>query len=255
MFFILSKTLNFFLQPFNWLLLLILWALLTRNPARRNRILIASLLVFLAFSNPFLSQKAMLAWEADEVHLKTEDQFEVGILLTGMCSFNLNTGQGYFKGASDRFIQTVRLYKLGHIKKILVTGGNSSIWKSRQQYKEADFLHEQLVQMGIPDEAILIDNQSRNTHENGVNSKKIIDSLQLKGPFLLITSATHIRRSLEVFNKAGLQTTPYPCHYRAVDNPFLFWSAITPSLEALEHWNTLLKESAGLLMYKLTGKA
>lgn len=255
MFFILSKTLNFFLQPFNWLLLLILWALLTRNPVRRNRILIASLLVFLVFSNPYLSHKAMLAWEADEVHLKPDDKFEVGILLTGMCSFNLNTGEGYFKGASDRFIQTVRLYKLGHINKILVTGGNSSIWKSRQQYKEADFLHEQLLQMGIPDEAILIDNQSRNTHENGVNSKKIIDSLQLKGPFLLITSATHIRRSLEVFNKAGLTITPYPCHYRAIDNPFLFWSAITPSLEALDSWNTLLKESIGLLMYKLTGKA
>lgn len=255
MFFILSKVLNFFLVPFNWLLILIVWAFITRNPVLKKRLTIASVLVFLFFSNPYIIHKLTMKLQAPPKEMVKGEQYEVGILLSGFCAFDLQTGKGYFKGASDRFIQTVRLYKQGYIKKIIVTGGNSSIWKDRQQYKEGDFITEQLLEMGIPASDIFNDNQSRNTHENGVNSKRIIDSLQLKGPFLLITSATHIRRATEVFNKAGVTTTAYPCNFSAIDNPFLFWQAITPTYKSFEQWDTFLKENVGLLMYRFTGKA
>lgn len=255
MFFILSKVLFFFIQPFNWLLLLVIWAFITKKPVRKKRLAIASVCVFLFFSNPFLIHKLTLWWQAPEKELVKGEQYEAGILLSGFCGFNLKTGKGYFKGANDRFIQTVRLYKQGHIKKIIVTGGNSSIWKNRQEYKEGDFIVEQLLEMGIPAADIYKDNQSRNTHENGVNSKKIIDSLQLKGPFLLISSATHIRRAKNVFDKTGINTVAYPANFSALDNPILFWQAIIPSYKSFEGWDTLLKESVGLLVYRLTGKA
>jgi uncharacterized SAM-binding protein YcdF (DUF218 family) len=255
MFFILSKVLSFFIQPFNWLLILAAWTFFTKNPKRKKRLIVVTLVSFLFFSNPWIIHKVLLAWQAPEKEMVKDEQYQAGILLSGFGGFKLSTGKGYFKGASDRFIQTVRLYKTGHIKKIIVTGGNSSIWKNRQEYKEGDFIVEQLLQMGIPPADIYIDNQSRNTHENGVNTKKIIDSLGMKGPFLLITSATHIRRAKLVFDKTGLQTTPYPCNFAVLDNPFLFWQAITPTYRSFEGWDTFMKESVGLLMYRITGKA
>ncbi len=255
MFFLLSKLLHFFIQPFNWLLLLTVWALVTRNQQRKRRLWIITGLLFLFFSNPWIIHKITLNWQAAEVTLQPGETYEAGILLTGFCAFNQKTGKGYFKGANDRFIQTVRLYKQGHIKKIIVSGGNSSILKSRQTWKEADFIVEQLLQVGIPATDIYKDNRSRNTHENGLFSKQMIDSLKLPPPYLLITSATHIKRSLHVFNKVGLTAKPYPCNYTAIDDPFTFPTSLLPGPGAFDQWNTFMKENVGLLMYKLTGKA
>ncbi|HMO31949.1 MAG TPA: YdcF family protein [Lacibacter sp.] len=255
MFFLLSKILLFFIQPFNWLLLSALTALLTRHPVRRKRLWIFTAVLFLVFSNPALIEAITLRWQAKERILQPGEQYEAGILLTGFCAFEEKTGKGYFKGANDRFIQTVRLYHQGHIKKIIVSGGNSSIRKSRQTWKEADFIVEQLLQMGIPAADVYKDNRSRNTHENGLFSKAIIDSLQLPPPYLLITSATHIKRSQYVFRKIGLTATDYPTHFTVIGNPLRFPGSFLPAYKAFDLWDTFMKENVGLLMYRLTGKA
>jgi uncharacterized SAM-binding protein YcdF (DUF218 family) len=183
------------------------------------------------------------------------ETYNAGILLTGFCSYNEKTGKGYFREASDRFIQTVRLYHQGHIEKIIVTGGSSKVLKNNLSLKEADFVCEQLLQMGIPAKDIIKENQSRNTHENGLFTKKILDSLNLKPPYLLITSATHIPRSMEVFRKNGIEPIPYACNFAVVENKFEFPGSLIPSVKSFELWNTFMKENIGMLMYKLTGKA
>jgi uncharacterized SAM-binding protein YcdF (DUF218 family) len=253
MFFILSKTLNFLLSPFNWLLLLMLWFLLTKNKDRKRKLGIALVVLFLFFSNPYIIYKIVLSWQYPLKEMKVNEYYETGILLAGFVGFETKTKQGYYGGASDRFIQVVRLYKLGHIKKILVTGGSGSIW--RQQYKEADFVKEQLQQMGVDASAIVIDNQSRNTYENAVNTKILLDSLQLKPPYLLITSSMHMKRSLKVFQKQGMNPVPYPCNFRAIPNAQTFGEVTMPSIRAFDDWDAFLKEAAGLLIYKITGKA
>jgi uncharacterized SAM-binding protein YcdF (DUF218 family) len=255
MFFILSKVLLFLIQPFNWVLIIASFAFLTRDEQKKKRRGWLAIIIFLIFSNTYLIQQITLRWQAPEKEMKTGEQYEVGILLTGFASFNVNTGKAYFKGASDRFIQTAKLYHQKQIKKIIVSGGNSSIKKSRQKHKEGDFVGEQLKMLGIPAQDIIVENQSRNTHENGLFTKRIIDSLKIPPPYLLITSATHIPRSQHVFNKIGLNTTAYPCHFTAIDNPVDFPGVLMPSLEAFDLWNTFMKENVGLLMYKITGKA
>jgi uncharacterized SAM-binding protein YcdF (DUF218 family) len=253
MFFVASKVLNFFISPFNWLLLFALLAFLTRDQKRRKRWIIAGLCWFLFFSNPYIIHKLTLNWQEPQKVFTTNEQYETAILLAGFVSFEFKNNQGFFGAASDRFIQAIRLYKLGHIKKILITGGSGSIW--RQQYKEADFVKQQLTEMGVNAKDILSENQSRNTYENAMNSKNLLDSLQLRGPYLLITSAIHMKRSQQVFTKAGLQTVTFPCNFNAINNPQLFWNAITPSYGAFQGWDIYLKETIGLLVYKLTGKA
>ena len=253
MFFIISKLLYFFISPFNWLLVLALPAFFTKDQKRKKRWIIISTCWFLVFSNPYIIQKLMLNWQTERKTPAAGEQYQTGILLAGFVGFEFKSKQGFYGAASDRFIQAVRLYKLGHIKKILITGGSGSIW--RQQYKEADFVKEQLQEMGVAATDVLSENQSRNTYENAINSKKLLDSLQIKGPYLLITSAMHMKRSQKVFTKAGLETVAYPCNFNAVNNPISFFDAVTPSYKSFENWDILLKEVLGLLVYKLTGKA
>jgi uncharacterized SAM-binding protein YcdF (DUF218 family) len=253
MFFILSKLLSFFLSPFNWLLLFAIVASLTKNQTRKKRWVIFCTCWFLLFSNPYLIHKLTLNWQAKQHVMKQGEQYPIGILLAGFVGFEFKTEQGFYGAASDRFIQAIRLYQLGHIKKILITGGSGSIW--RQQYKEADFVKDQLQQMGVAKDDILSENQSRNTYENAIYTKKLLDSLQIKAPYLLITSAMHMKRSEKVFTKAGLSTIPYPCNFSSINNPQSFWNAITPTYKAFEGWDNYLKEVVGLLIYKMTGKA
>lgn len=255
MFFALSKILHFFIQPFNWVLISAAFTFIIRNPSRKKKLWIITASLFLIFSNPLLIDSIMFQWQAKEKLLNKHEKYKVGILLTGFCSYNEKTGKGYFREASDRFIQTVRLHQQGHIEKIIVTGGSSKVLKNDQSLKEADFVYEQLLQMGIPAEHIIKENQSRNTHENGIFTKKILDSLNISPPYLLITSATHIPRALEVFHKTGIAPVPYPCNFAVVENKIEFPGSFLPSLKSFELWNTFMKENIGMLMYKLTGKA
>ncbi len=253
MFFILSKVLNFLLSPFNWLLVLVLVSFFVKDTRKKKRWIIITCCWFLLFSNPYIIHKLTLNWQAKQKTFVQNEQYNVGILLSGFVGFEFKTKQGFYGAAADRFIQAVRLYKLGHIKKILISGGSGSI--TRQEFKEADFVKEQLLQMGVSPADILAENQSRNTFENAVYSKKMLDSLQLNGPFLLITSAMHMKRSQQVFTKAGLATIGYPCNYHALNNPQEFPGVISPSYKAFESWDHYLKEVVGLLVYKMTGKA
>ncbi|MFZ1530423.1 MAG: YdcF family protein [Ferruginibacter sp.] len=253
MFFILSKLLSFLLSPFNWLLLFIVLALFTKKAVRKKRLTILSIAWFLLFSNPFIIHHATLGWQEPKKELATNETYKVGIVLAGFVSFNFKENKGYYGTAADRFIQAVELYKTGHIKKLMISGGSGSLFK--QQYKEADFVKQEFMKMGVPAEDIITENQSRNTFENARNSKLILDSMQLPGPYLLITSAMHMKRSKAVFKKAGLAIVPYPANFAEIDNPVGFADAIIPTEDAFDGWEKLLREMVGLWVYKLTGKA
>lgn len=252
MFFILSKLLYFFIVPFNYLVIFVLLALFLKNPKWKKRFKWLALGWFIFFSNPFIVQQLSLQWQARAVQIKPGAVYEAGILVGGFVQYNHRENQAYFSNSSDRFIQTLRLYKLGHIKKIIVSGGSGKLFYAG--LKDADFAKEQLLQMGVPEADIIIENESRNSFENARNSKKILDSLQIPGPYLLITSAMHIRRSLATFRHAGLAVEGYPANFTIMDFP-QGMGAIIPSVNAFNGWENLLKEVLGMAVYKITGKA
>jgi uncharacterized SAM-binding protein YcdF (DUF218 family) len=101
------------------------------------------------------------------------------------------------------------------------------------------------------------ENQSRNTYENAVYSKKIIDELSQKGlieskkPWLLITSASHMYRSVKIFEKQEIPIIPIPVDYQTALS--LQWREFDLT-EGAFLWNRLLHEYIGLLAYQLTGK-
>jgi uncharacterized SAM-binding protein YcdF (DUF218 family) len=170
-----------------------------------------------------------------------------------MVAYNKNDDRGYFNGASDRFIQTALLYKTGHIDHIIVAAGNGYLTKNN--FREAVFIKQRLMELGIPGETVFTDTSSRNTFENAIYSKKIIDSIHLKGPYLLISSSQHLPRASRVFRKAGIEVTLYPCDFSSknIGNNF-FEDYILPSGLALNHWDNFIKELLGSLTYKMTGK-
>jgi uncharacterized SAM-binding protein YcdF (DUF218 family) len=249
--FVLLKLLLHFFQPLLWIILLFLYAVLGQHAQRRKLAFRVALVLLLFFTNPFIIKNLLSAYEMDPVQLPSSQKFEAGILLGGLASYSAIDNKGYFNNAADRFIQTALLYRQGHIQNIIVAAGYNS-YIAKNYFSEAGFIKEKLVHLGIPAERIYVESQSRNTEENAFYAKKTADSTQLGGPFLLISSAMHLRRAAVAFRKAGLSVTPYPCHFLArggINN--ILEDCILPSSHALNDWNNLIRELLGLAVYQL----
>ncbi|HSC54944.1 MAG TPA: YdcF family protein [Phnomibacter sp.] len=251
MFFVLSKIFYFLLVPYHWVLMLLLAMWLVKNPKLKKRLGIAALLVTIIFSNGYLYGIVGWNWQPAVKKQTHVHPYKVGILLSGM-SFGDAKNQRYFGGTCDRFIQTARLYHTGQINKILVTGGDGSLLQNK--LSEVPFLRDELLALHVPDSAILMEPASKNTWENAVNSKKLLDSLHIKDSSILITSAMHMRRATACFAKAGLPVTPHVAGYMMMRPPGGLGDILVPNLGLLDNWQYLLKEMVGLAVYKATGK-
>ena len=104
--------------------------------------------------------------------------------------------------------QTIHLYKLGKVGKILISGNDGHVVD--RGLDEAVQFKIVLIDLGIPAEDILVENISKNTYENAVESKKVLANAGFENAsVLLVTSAIHMRRSEACFVQAGLLFCPF----------------------------------------------
>ncbi len=253
MFFILSKILAFIITPVIWIIAMLLFAIFSKNPKKKKRFLIICVSLFLFFTNSFIQTEFMHLWEVP-AKIKTElrESYDAGIVLSGMISYDPKMGRLQFNRGIDRLLQAIDLYKKGIIKKILITGGSGSI--ANQETKEAPLIKVFMMSVGIPEEDIITENQSKNTHENAIMTKIELDKLTLSGHYLLITSAVHMRRSLGCFKKAGIPVDSYSTdRYTGETRHWAFDFLFIPNTDAMSGWNTLLHEIMGYISYAVAG--
>lgn len=253
MFFILSKTINFLAMP---LVLVCLFWIASRfiRPAKwKKRVALTALILLLIISNDFITNEVALLWEppATPYH-QISKKYKLGILLTGVTKGNMQPDDRiYFQRGADRVTHTLQLYKLGIIEKILVSGGSGSLTKRARQ--EADEIAEALQLMGVPETDILIENQSRNTHESAVAVKDMLQNRYQPSDCLLITSAYHMYRSDACFAKAGWPCDTFTCDFLSHNRKFTPDVLFIPKAESVTIWTTLMREWAGLVAYKFSG--
>ena len=245
MFFILSKTIGLLVKPLTWLILLMLIAVFGRKPKLKKISLIASLVVLLVFTNPFVVNVALKLWEPAPVAIETLPTYDIGIVLGGFARHLPGPDHIELVHTGDRLWQTVSLYQQGKIRKILITGGSAENAKP-----EAAAVRDALVAMGIPDSVLLAETKSRNTRENAVFSAELIAANHPDARCVIISSAVHIPRSLGCFRKAGLNPDTFPAdHISRHDTvPWIEW--LRPEPDALHHWDRLINEWVGIVVYK-----
>jgi uncharacterized SAM-binding protein YcdF (DUF218 family) len=248
--FILSKIVFFLLNPALWVLLASLVAWKTRNPYRRKRWLAAALFIFVFFSSPLVVHRFIKLHQWQPMPMKPGEKFEAGILLGGVLGYDENYKEAFFMGASDRFIQVLKLYKQGYIKKIIVSGGNAVF--AKEEYREGDWLVTNLLAMGVPREDIFNERRAKNTVENARYAHQITNSMGFKGPVVVVTSAWHMTRTSKIFDKEGIAIRPFPVDFMVIPSQKIFsWPQLIPSGSAMEKWNLLLKEWLGIIAISL----
>ncbi len=242
----LSKLITFLLSPGNWILLLLILFLIGKPARWKKRYGYTALILFLLFTNPGIFYLGLNAWQPS--FQPATGKYAAVILPGGLSSYD-KAGQGYFGQAADRFIQAAKLVHTDVAEKIIVTGGNGFL--NRKLPPEADFVKAELISNGIAPSKLLVENRSRNTRENALFTKALIDSLGMEGPFVLVTSAMHMRRCQQEFERAGISVTPHSSNYEVI-NGFQQWQDwIWPDFSLLEKWNRLNKEIIGWLVSRL----
>ena len=244
MFFVLSKIIAFLLKPLTWVILTgligIFW---------RKKFLPLSFGILLVFSNPYIINELYAWWEPAPSTIDKE--IELAIVLTGMTIPQIQVpGQLQMGPGSERIIEALRLYHTGRVKKILISGGSGSL--NSPELTESPALAKLSSDLAVAKEDIYIEDKSRNTYQNALFSRKLVDSLGIESnDLLLITSAFHMRRALACFKKQGLEPVLFPVDFNAYNqgNP----KKIEPSSRALERWDQLLHEWFGIAAYKAAG--
>jgi len=252
MFFFLSKILQFLISPVSWVFLLLLWGILSKNPKRKKRLIISSLLVFYFFSNSFIVDEVMRAYEERDVkYSEITETYDVVIVLGGFVTDDPTQELEGFHSSSDRLFHAIKLYQTGVAKKIMVVSGSGVITK--QEEKEALVIENYLLKIGIPKTDLLIESESKNTHENAVNTALMLNEKYLDGKYLLVTSGYHMPRAIRCFEKVGLTITPFSVDQQAGERKFLIDHLFIPDTYALVKWEILLHEWTGFIAYKMAG--
>ena len=93
----------------------------------------------------------------------------------------------------------------------------------------------------------------RNTWENAIFTRDIVKP-QPGQKWLLVTSATHMPRSMGIFRQAGFDVIAWPAHYHTGPSATENLQPNRLASEGLSLVDNAAKEYVGLVAYWLTGK-
>lgn len=106
--------------------------------------------------------------------------------------------------SSDRLMEAVRVWRLMEEEPtILMVGGVGTPGGQ----VEAPLMAQAAHALGVPEHALSWESHSRNTYENAVSVGEILSGED----FVLVTSAFHMPRAMEAFQRLGMEPVPAPC--------------------------------------------
>lgn len=253
LFFFASKLLWLVARPESWIVLLLLfglWSLRQDRVVTARKIFFSALLLVLVIGLVPVGQLLIRPLEmrfpaAPDISAPT------GIIMLGGgedARMSAATGLPELNAAGERFILGLALAQAFPEAQLIFTGGSASL--VNQRISGADGAQNLFARFEIADSRIILEPDARNTAENATRTYELVEDATL-GPWVLVTSAFHMPRSVGSFCAAGWRdVVPYPVDYRAADLGGLSWS-FAGNLDLL---NVAIKEWIGLVAYSLTGR-
>lgn len=259
----LYKLVKFAVYPYTWLCVLtaalVALAFLPSSPARLRwlRILaVMAVAVVWVIGAPLVSTIAagLLESRYQPFDRTAASRFDAIVVLSGgvMGAGSLRPAAQLTGLSIQRTLCGADLFTEGLASRVVFSGGDGLIFGEGP--KEAVEMKRLAIRLGVPEDAILLDDRARTTYENAVGVKRVLG----QGSILLVTSASHIPRAVGLFRKQGFTVTPAPCNYTVRDWPD-FWSDLDlfdalPNSAALDKFTAVLSETTGTITYWIVGK-
>lgn len=115
----------------------------------------------------------------------------------------------------DRVETAVQLYQAGKVEKLLMSGDNRFV-----NYNEPGAMHDYAINLGVPEDAIVLDYAGRRTYDTCYRARHIfnIDTA------ILVTQNFHLPRAMITCNNLGVQASGVAAeirHYRR--SSYAYW--------------------------------
>ena len=147
--------------------------------------------------------------------------------------------------SADRVWHAARLWKAGKAPIVVASGTG-----------ELDATVPVLLDFGVPREAIVVDDKSRNTYENSRFTERLLieragGAANAAPSVLLVTSAWHMPRACGNFAKTSLRVVPAAADFSATNARVRhWWDWVAPGADTLMRNNYYFKEWLGRLARK-----
>ncbi len=260
----LYKAAKYILYPLSWVIILLAittWLLLLPSTPSRLRWArvgsCASLFTMLLISSPLLSSQLIGILEAvyPAALAPANPPYDAIVVLGGgvLDRGTLRPSVELTSLSRDRTTCGVDLYLRGYATKLVVSGGDASVFGSGPI--EAAEMKRWAHRLGVPDDAIVIDSTARNTYENATATRRLLRNASI----VLVSSASHLPRAAALFRKQGFQVTPSPCGYFAKNQPGDVTGDLTlfqllPADSAIFHTREAVVETLGAFFHRLIGQ-
>jgi uncharacterized SAM-binding protein YcdF (DUF218 family) len=144
-----------------------------------------------------------------------------------------------------RLMEGIRIYRKFPGAKLLLSGGGAF-----DSVSEAEVMARIASEMGVPERDIIRESKSKDTRDEALFIKPIVGN----EPFVLVTSASHIPRSMALFKKLGMNPIPSPIGHRVKDEQGLNYYSFFPSPGNIQKSELAIHEYLGMTWAKIRGQ-
>ncbi len=174
----------------------------------------------------------------------------VGIIVLGGATNHPDSfvvhGQVPLGEAAERMTVPVGLLRQHPKMELVFSGGEGRLLATG--VTESELARTFYQEQGVDMTQVKLEDGSRNTRENAQQVAKLLGD-RCKSPWLLVTSAWHMPRSMAEFEAVGCNVTAYPVDFRTGDTTSLSEYSMAHSRL---RWQVALHEWLGLLVYGVT---
>ncbi len=242
--FYIKKFITFFVEPYGMifsLLILGLYFLFAKKERFAKIFLSLSLTLLFLFSYPPFSN--FLVKNLEMKYQKYDYNHQITYIHVLGSGHNTDKTQPLSSQIGNaglkRVLEGILIHKQVPNSKLIFTGyeGNTDTPTAVMNARLA-------LALGIEEENIIINPRPKDTKEEALFTKSILDDEE----FVLVTSATHMPRSMMLFNSLGLNPIPAPTNFYKNDRKDLLQA---PSVYSLANSQIAAHEYIGILWAKL----
>ena len=248
--FFFSKLLSGITQPLFWLGLWFLIALVLLSRFRRSgsSMLWGGLFIFgmLGFNSIPDALLRSLENQYNVPSVTQSDQYLGVIVLggaTGSPGIYKVHGQVPLGDAAERMTVPIALIRKFPNFELIFSGGEGRLMPTGTT--EAELAGVFFSELGVDMKRVTLESNARTTRENAKRVAELLGE-RCKQPWLLLTSAFHMPRSMAEFHTEGCNVTAYPVDFRTGKETS--WTEYS-MVSSLMSWQTALHEYLGMLVY------
>ena len=144
-----------------------------------------------------------------------------------------------------RLVEGIRIHKKLRKSKLVLSGGGAF-----NSVPEGKVMAEVAMELGLDDKEFVLELKSNDTKDQA----KFIHNIVGNDKFILVTTASHIPRSMALFKKYGMRPIPAPTGHRVKKTQKLRPAMFFPRAEGIDKMEQVFYEYLGITWAGLRGQ-